>query len=127
MKLPELIKDLSNKGCTDAEAIEIATDLIKVDMLKSEFGHLLDEVKLSEVIEATKKTSDQDRKLAIILHNLSERERECYLMHTVQLMSMGKIAESLAVSKSSVQTYIDRARDKVVKLIEETTGGSVND
>ncbi len=113
MKLPKLIEDLSNKGCTDAEAIEITTDLMKIDMLRERLGQQLDEITLDKVIEATKQAGDQERKLSSLLNVLSPRERQCYLLHTVELLSMGKISDQLGVSKSAVQCYIERAREKL--------------
>lgn len=107
------IVTLSDKGCTDIEAIEIATDLMKTEYLRERFGHRLDSALLNETIEATKEVSDQGRKLLEMLGNLSDREKQCYFMHHIGLHSMGNIAKELKVSKSTVATYINRARSKL--------------
>jgi len=51
--------------------------------------------------------------LADILTSLSHRERHCYIMYISQELSMSKIAEDIGVSKAIVQSYINRAKNKV--------------
>lgn len=53
------------------------------------------------------------RKLVDILMELSDRERECYLMHMTKGFSFAQIANFLGVSRSSVQRYIERAKKKI--------------
>lgn len=48
-----------------------------------------------------------------LLDDLSKRERQCHQMYEDESLSMGKIASKLGLSKSSVQTYIKRAREKL--------------
>ncbi|RST60232.1 sigma-70 family RNA polymerase sigma factor [Siminovitchia terrae] len=54
-----------------------------------------------------------------ILSSFSRRERQCYLLNVAQGMSWATIADELGISKSSVQTHIKRARNKVEKRINE--------
>lgn len=61
-------------------------------------------------------TQQQKEHLWGILVQLSHRERVCYLAHVVNLWSFQQIANELKVSKSSVQTYIQRAREKIKQL-----------
>lgn len=51
--------------------------------------------------------------LADILAALSHRERYCYIMYVSQGLSMSKIAEEIGLSKATVQSYINRAKNKV--------------
>ena len=58
--------------------------------------------------------SEEEKELITdILISLSPRERECYLLHYVNLLTFKEIAEELNISRASVQTYIERARIKV--------------
>ena len=58
-------------------------------------------------------TNEEKIILSDILASFSVRERQCYLLHVAQGLSMGKIAEQMGVSKSTVQTHIARAKQKV--------------
>src|SRR5690625_5255953 len=107
------IETLSDKGCTDIEAIEIATDLLKVEYLKERFGQQLNNELLNEAIQATKEVSDQGQQMLRMLGTLSDREKQCYFMHYIGSRSMGNIAKELKVSKGAVQQYIERARNKL--------------
>lgn len=58
--------------------------------------------------------------LADILASLSLRERECYILHIAQGISMGRIADIVGLKKRTVQQYIERARNKVeVRILKE--------
>lgn len=50
--------------------------------------------------------------------NLSERERDCLILHIGQGMSMSEVSEQLGISKASVQTYIKRAREKIEEVVK---------
>lgn len=58
-------------------------------------------------------TNEEKIILSDILASFSVRERQCYLLHVAQGLSMEKIAEQMGVSKSTVQTHIARAKKKV--------------
>lgn len=55
--------------------------------------------------------------LADIFASLSLRERQCFILYAAQGMSMSKIAEVVGVSKATVQSYITRAKKKVVERV----------
>lgn len=55
--------------------------------------------------------------LADIFASMSHRERQCYVLHEGQGMSMGKIADEIGLKKRTVQQYIDRARAKVIDRV----------
>lgn len=65
-------------------------------------------------------TQQQKQHFWNILAQLSHRERVCYLSHVVNLWSFSEIASELGISKSSVQTYIERAREKIKQITENT-------
>lgn len=60
--------------------------------------------------------------LADIFASMSHRERQCYVLHEGQGMSMGKIADEVGLKKRTVQQYIERARQKV----RERVAGNVS-
>lgn len=47
------------------------------------------------------------------MHNLSERERQCFVLHHGCGMSLQQIAQELDTKKSTVQSYLERASIKV--------------
>ncbi|ETT55205.1 hypothetical protein BSK66_31195 [Paenibacillus odorifer] len=47
------------------------------------------------------------------MHNLSERERQCFVLHHGCGMSLKQISLELDTKKSTVQSYLDRATTKV--------------
>lgn len=57
--------------------------------------------------------------LAKLFVKLSRRERQCFIMHVGQRKSMNEVAEELGISKSSVQEYLNRTRDKVASVVQE--------
>lgn len=68
--------------------------------------------------ENDEEMSNEEKELiADILVSLSARERTCYLMHYVNLLSFDEIANELDVSKSAVQSYISRAREKIKEKV----------
>lgn len=60
-------------------------------------------------------TREEKMILTDILSSFSLRERQCYILHTAQRMSMQRIADELGISKATVQIYINRARKKVLE------------
>ena len=62
-------------------------------------------------------TEEQKKLLVRVLLTLSPRERQCYLLHMAQGMSIGEIANELKFSKAAAQIYINRAKTKVQQAI----------
>lgn len=62
-------------------------------------------------------TKEEKIILADILASFSLRERQCYILHVAQGLSMNAIGIELGVSKSTVQMYIKRAVEKVSEKI----------
>lgn len=63
--------------------------------------------------EPLRLTAKQRGALIRLFKSLSERERECFIMHEAEQLSMQKIADRLGIKKRTVQQYIERARKKV--------------
>ena len=71
---------------------------------------------LDAVEEPFEITDDQKNTLVEIFKLLSDRERECFLLHIGQGWSMQEIADELNISKSTVQTHVERAKEKIEEL-----------
>lgn len=62
--------------------------------------------------------ADHEKRAMIdILWTLSQRERECYVLHMSYGMSYAEIAVELKVGRTSVQKYVERAKKKVLEKI----------
>lgn len=61
-------------------------------------------------------TESEKKRLYEILVNLSDRERQCYLMHMSYGMSYSEIAEALNIARPTVQTFVERAQRKIKKI-----------
>lgn len=64
-------------------------------------------------------TKEEKIIMADILSSFSLRERQCYILHVAQKMSMGDIATELNVSKSMVQQSIRRAKAKIEERVDK--------
>lgn len=62
-------------------------------------------------------TQEEKMILSQIFGAMSLRERQCYILHVGQKMSMGRIAEEMGVSKGTVQGYLKRAEKKVQEIV----------
>ncbi|WP_117168861.1 sigma-70 family RNA polymerase sigma factor [Paraliobacillus sediminis] len=58
-------------------------------------------------------SEEEKREIYNLLLDLSNRERQCYLLHFAQGYSMQQIAGELNIKKPSVQTFVDRAKKKI--------------
>lgn len=69
---------------------------------------------LTEQIERKPLELTEDKKRIIIkfFESLSDRERDCFILHVTQNMSLSEVGEQLGINKPSVQTYINRAKEK---------------
>ena len=68
---------------------------------------------LEEERESLCMSSEQRKSLLHLFKTFSDRERQCFIMHEAEQMSMQKIALKLGITKATVQVYIKRAREKV--------------
>lgn len=106
-------QSLEGNGMTPTESMNAIVEAVQMNMIKSRFSSLfINEGKAEELVEMLLPSQEQKAKAIEILTMLSKRERQCFLMHTIENTSMQKIANELGISKSSVHKYIDRARAK---------------
>ncbi|MCM3079621.1 sigma-70 family RNA polymerase sigma factor [Brevibacillus invocatus] len=54
------------------------------------------------------------------MSELSEREKECYVLTHGECFSFEQTAELLGISKSSVQTHVNRARSKITERLSSS-------
>ncbi|MGN7478072.1 sigma factor-like helix-turn-helix DNA-binding protein [Solibacillus silvestris] len=54
-----------------------------------------------------------------MLAELTEKQLTCYLLHVAHTRTFEQIAEELGVKVSTVQTHIERAREKVAAAAKE--------
>lgn len=58
-------------------------------------------------------TTDEQWRLDDAMRDLSERERQCYILHHGFGMDQRQIAQELHMGRSSVQKYLERASKKI--------------
>src|SRR5690606_9286482 len=87
--------------------------LEKMDMLPD----IQEEFKREQLVLS----SEQKRIIMQIFTTLSDRERDCFVLHTSQNMSMSEIADELNISKATVQVYIQRAKEKIERIIKKAS------
>lgn len=56
-------------------------------------------------------------KVLVAIHQLSERELNCYLLHAAKGLSYAEIGRELKISRYTVRQYIERAKSKVGQAI----------
>ncbi|WP_010278854.1 sigma-70 family RNA polymerase sigma factor [Paenibacillus senegalensis] len=61
-------------------------------------------------------TPEQQARIKAALSHLSDRERDCYIMHHGEGLPYSQIAELLGVRKGSVSTFMNRARKKLKQV-----------
>lgn len=62
---------------------------------------------------ASEESRDQQWRIDEALHSLSKRERECYVLHHGFGMDQRQVARELNLSRTAVQTYLERAELKI--------------
>jgi RNA polymerase sigma-70 factor (ECF subfamily) len=80
---------------------------------------LMDSAQYDVMVSADKENIPTDlKRIDDALKTLSERERDVYILHYGELLSLEEIAQLLSVTKSTIQTTLKRAQCKVRKEIE---------
>ena len=113
----DIMNELDGNGMTETEILAISNDLAKFatlrDKLAGPLSGLYSPEQTKEILLMIEPPTIQRQIMAGIFDNLSEREKESFLLYTVERKSMNTIAMQLGVSKGSVNTYIRRAREKM--------------
>lgn len=61
---------------------------------------------------------EQKQAIMKLFKEFSEREKQCFIMYEGEQLSMQQIANRLGISKSSVQMYIKRAKEKITEIVQ---------
>jgi len=62
--------------------------------------------------------STEERRRALeLIRSMSDRERDCFLLHAAEGLSERDIAVALGISRRSVRTFIERAKSKAQQAI----------
>ena len=72
---------------------------------------------LAQEQEPLELPSEMKTKLSKIFGALSLMERQCFILHKAQQLSMSEIAAERDISKVAVQIYIRRAKRKIFERI----------
>lgn len=62
-------------------------------------------------------SADEKRNMVDALFNLSPQERKCFILNMAYGLTLVEISDILDVSKSSVQTFLKRAKRKLEKFL----------
>ncbi len=113
----DIMNELDGNGMSETEVLAISNDLTQFTKLRDKLIGPLSGVysadQLKEILLVIEPASTQRQMMASIFKNLSDQEKKCFILHTVENLSMSAIALQLGISKGSVNSYIRRARDKV--------------
>ena len=63
-------------------------------------------------------TELEKKQLAKIFASWSRRERDCFIARTVEQMTYQQIADKLDVGRSTVQSYVERAKKKMEEALK---------
>ncbi|QHT60659.1 sigma-70 family RNA polymerase sigma factor [Paenibacillus lycopersici] len=58
-------------------------------------------------------TADERFRIEEAMRDLTDRERQCFMLHVVDGMSYEDIGRELHLGRSTVQVYIERSREKI--------------
>jgi RNA polymerase sigma factor (sigma-70 family) len=113
----DIMNDLDGNGLTETEVLAISNDLAQFtkmrDRVMAPLSDLYSAEQLKEILLVVEPPSLQRQVMANIFGSLSKREKECFLLYTVENVPMSAIGVRLGVSKGSVNAYIRRAREKM--------------
>lgn len=118
----EVIMDLAGNGFSEKDLITLSSNLTQLADAKNKICEQLNDVlereEIDEILLDVQRPSRQQLIASLAIDCLAPKEKKYYLMHTVENMSMGKIAKECDVSKGTVQETIERARKKI-NMIKE--------
>ncbi|MDD9148147.1 sigma factor-like helix-turn-helix DNA-binding protein [Sporolactobacillus sp. CQH2019] len=62
-------------------------------------------------------TEDEKRMISSVLMILTKRERDIYILHEAYLLTERQISYELNLSRRTVRTYFDRAKEKINRYL----------
>lgn len=65
-------------------------------------------------------TELEKKQLAKIFASWSRRERDCFIARTVEQKTFQQIADEIGVGRSTVQSYIERAKRKMTEALQQS-------
>lgn len=111
-------QSLNGDGLTEFEAMNTSVEVLMISMLKNRLSSLyFDKDKLHDLRDIVMPDHPQQKVVYEAMAMFSKRERQCFLLHTVQNMSFGSIAAELRIHRGTVQKYIERAKKKIQNQI----------
>ncbi|GAE32430.1 sigma-70 family RNA polymerase sigma factor [Halalkalibacter hemicellulosilyticus] len=96
-----------NRRGADRRSVYQRTALLDMDLFPS-----------LQLDEGERSLGDHDKRALVdILWELSNRERQCYILHMCYGMSYAEVSRELGITRSSVQKFVERAKNKINKKI----------
>lgn len=71
---------------------------------------------LREEREPLHLTIEQKRVIKKVFDVLSDRERDCFILHEASGLSMSQVGKALGIAKTTVQNHIENARRKIKSI-----------
>lgn len=65
-------------------------------------------------------TELEKKQLAKIFASWSRRERDCFIARTVEQKTFQQIADEIGVGRSTVQSYVERAKHKMAEALRQS-------
>src|SRR5690625_1273379 len=67
--------------------------------------------------EPVELTDEQKRIITRIFQTLTDRERDCFILHHCLMMSFTEVGKNLGIAKTTVQNHIESARRKINDMV----------
>lgn len=67
--------------------------------------------------EPVELTDEQKRIITRIFQTLTDRERDCFMLHHVLFMTQAEVANELGIARTTAQYHIENARDKIKEIV----------
>lgn len=127
IQIENILEDLDGNGFNQKDLVEVSTKLTIFSNLKKELSDILsryyDDEELFDILGMLKQPNSQRGYMSHYLgESLTEKQKNVYLLYTVEGMSHGDISKLLGVSKSTIQSHLSRARLKLRELELERLG-----
>lgn len=117
LSVADVVAELGGNSFNDDELLDFSRELthflIMRDNLTNALKEIYEDYELEEMLGSIVMPTRQQQVISNSLTSFSPREKQCYVMYTVDLMSFSAIGRSLGISKSTVQQSIERARKKI--------------
>lgn len=123
----EILEDLEGNGFNQVDLLEVSAKLNSFSNMREELYGLLERVyeeeDLLDILGVLNKMSaDKSYAFKYLSKHLTDKEKEAYILHEVQKMSMQDVGNELGVSKGTVQTRVTRARMKLNNMKIKSLG-----